>query len=627
MKLTLYLHCITLALFCQGFFVSAPVSALSYDLETFDADYYLTRDADGKSHLKVVETIVADFPTDDSYHGLTRIIPFTNQNGKNLTMPSDQELNITVTHNGITEQPFDITSEDGYFAVKLGDPDRYVHGEHVYTLTYEFINVITAPNANGQELYWDATGNDWQRGFDQVTARVHITDDQLRQNLTGRTACYVGSYGGRGSERCLIQETADGYEFSTSQISRSEGLTFVIGFATDTFAVPAPIRDFRLVIMSLVAGIIALGIIVYIFYVRRRSAVKRRYYQGLFIKPEYSAPRELSVAEMTTNYLHNTFITPSQTYIASLIEMAVQNKVELINEKKSNHAKSQTWKIRLTTTDFSAPELDVLKIFTKNSFTPEVGMTLKLRADGSHATALTYAHNFATAVTAALTEKGLSEPKPPHAKPNPATILGTIAAIWIFAGITAGIILLSDIPSYVEIVGGWGLLAADIAVWLGIFIASTVVSVKDAPLFTHTEKGLDYSRYLDGLKQYIKLAEADRIKFLQSVDGVDTSPQGIVKLYEKLLPYAIVLGLEKSWTAEMQKYYEIEDVAAPSWYHNDLGTAFIASEFARSFHDFDNSVSTVALHSTSSSSSSSGSGFGGGGFSGGGGGGGGGGAW
>ena len=138
-------------------------------------------------------------------------------------------------------------------------------------------------------------------------------------------------------------------------------------------------------------------------------------------------------------------------------------------------------------------------------------------------------------------------------------------------------------------------------------------TVKIKAVADRTIAGLELSNYMEGLKLYIKMAEADRLKFLQSVEGAETSNAGIVKLYEKVLPYAALFGLEKSWMNELSKYYELDDVTAPDWY----AAGVTASTF--------NSVSSSIRSSTVSSSGSSGGG--GGGFSGGGGGGGGGGGW
>ena len=137
-----------------------------------------------------------------------------------------------------------------------------------------------------------------------------------------------------------------------------------------------------------------------------------------------------------------------------------------------------------------------------------------------------------------------------------------------------------------------------------------------------TQKGVELRDYLLGLKEYIKLAEAERFKVLQSPHGELTEKvnindrQQLIKLYEKLLPYAILFGLEKDWAKEMAVLYQNE---SPDWYGSS--GMFHAAYFASSV----SGLSTASAAAFAPPSSSSGSGFSGG--SGGGGGGGGGGGW
>ena len=158
------------------------------------------------------------------------------------------------------------------------------------------------------------------------------------------------------------------------------------------------------------------------------------------------------------------------------------------------------------------------------------------------------------------------------------------------------------------------------------FLFWPIVSGMTKKYHEHTIKGLEISRYMDGLKLYIKMAETERIKFLQSVENVDTSDDGIVKLHEKLLPYAALLGLEKSWMKELEKYYEIENIEKPDWYNVGLNYSAFTT-----VNTLMHSATARPIDTSSSSggfsSSSGSSGGGGGGFSGGGGGGGGFGGW
>ena len=135
-----------------------------------------------------------------------------------------------------------------------------------------------------------------------------------------------------------------------------------------------------------------------------------------------------------------------------------------------------------------------------------------------------------------------------------------------------------------------------------------------------TVKGRELFDYLKGLKMYIKLAEAERLKVLQSPEGAERKPvdtndgANMIVLYERVLPYAVLFGQEKEWLKRLGMYYENNQVT-PGWYNgiNGFNTASFVS-----------SVSSFSSYASSSSFSSS-SGAGGGGFSGGGGGGGGGG--
>ena len=167
----------------------------------------------------------------------------------------------------------------------------------------------------------------------------------------------------------------------------------------------------------------------------------------------------------------------------------------------------------------------------------------------------------------------------------------------------------------------------------GVILAIIVLTIIVSAYFSHLNKkyghyttaGLDQANYLDGLYLYINMAEKDRLKFLQSVKGADTSKEGIVHLYERLLPYACLFGVEESWAKELGRYCE-EINYNPDWYSGgDLASFYLISNMVNTVNS--TVSSSTSYTSSSSGSSSSFSGGGGGGFSGGGGGGGGGGGW
>ncbi len=655
-------HCSTLYRFCQYFiailtvftsiFLAAtPVSATTYSspyssvnnfyFDDFTANYYLYRAEDGTSRMMVVEELTAVFPDTNQNHGFTRVIPFTNNNGKNLTMESDDTIYIDVQRNGVEEPVDKVELGNGYFTVYIGDADTYVHGEQHYTLTYEFRNLIR--DFDGwQELYWDTNGNDWSQRFNHLSAYVYL-DESIAKQFTGDTACYVGRFGDSGQNRCqtsTFQEDVDladgrkslgGVKFSTDRLAAGENLTFDLKFQPGTFAAPPQKFDHRLIACTVAAAILGSGLIILIILCLRQTSENHRYYKSLFVKPEYTVPEGFTVAEMAANYIGKG--AGGNRKVATLLDLAVQHKIELVKtEKDGAFGKKKTqWMVRIKTDTLNKQQATVLKILA-GSVTPlRKGQEIYIKTHTSTPGLVALGAEFDEYVETALKAKGLAVDKNQNdnhqskKSPNFASILIISSVLWMIAWVFIFAWIFSDAPSYVTIVGEDILPPILITLVVALFFISVFIGVKNAKFATHTQKGLEYSRYLDGLRTYMKMAEAERLQFLQSVKGADTSHQGIVKLYEKLLPYAAIFKLEKSWLDELGKYYEFDDVGAPTWY---MGVGvFSAREFASAMNAVSSSASSSINYSTSSGSSSSSSGFGGGGFSGGGGGGGGGGGW
>ncbi len=158
-------------------------------------------------------------------------------------------------------------------------------------------------------------------------------------------------------------------------------------------------------------------------------------------------------------------------------------------------------------------------------------------------------------------------------------------------------------------------------VWPGVIFSGTCILIALVNLFLKpnhvylTDKGLEAERRLLGLKLYMKVAEKDRIIFANA-------PAKTPELFEKLLPYAMVFGLEKKWMKEFEGLYG----GTSSWYRGGTDS-FSSIAFLGAVSSMNSSIqsslisSAVQASSRSSWSSSSG------GSSGGGGGGGGGGSW
>ena len=606
-----------------------PVNASTdnFYFSDFTADYYLTKDEEGVSHMKVVEQLTAEFPDYKQNKGICRQIPYTNQGGWNTTLPSLTKSNITLLRNGKPEPIWSIERYSGHYEVCTGTDD-YLLGVQVYALEYEFQRVVTEFD-NKQELYWDTNGNGWYQRFDKVTARVHLEDGS---GWTGESWCYVGAYGENNQDACTITKTNDGVEFMASGIKSYENLTFDLEFKPGSFVVPAPEKDYTLVWVML--GTALLVVLCLISPIRKyvKSRQKSQEYKSIFVKPEYQPDLRYGVAEMSEIYIGKK----KDSKVALLLDMIVRKKISIVKDDERT-LKKKKWKLIINSMEgLSGEEVALLSILNGGT-APEDGDEVAIKSHTANSKLIKLAKQYDTDVLAELKKHELVESGYKIKGMSSSSSMGAadVLVLIFFFGIPA---LMVVMPFLEDMDFGVGFFAGKYPVGHQIFIPVMIVLIvgwivvrsilkkKTDKYALHTSEGLKASRYMDGLKLYIEMAEAERMKMLQSVEGADTSPEGIVKLYEKLLPYAAVFGLEESWMNELKEYCKVSEIQEPDF----LANGIMISDLSHSMRTAA-SVANSSTHYSSSSISGSGgsssgfSGGGGGGFSGGGGGGGGGG--
>ncbi|MBR3131340.1 DUF2207 domain-containing protein [Candidatus Saccharibacteria bacterium] len=542
-------------------YTSTLTGTNKFYFESATFDYYLSKNPNNSSHMEVKEVLTAIFPNTNQNHGIERCIPNKFRSVKTLNKSS-----FSVTRNGAKEN-FSTNTEDDVTCYRIGNADSYVHGTQTYEINYYFDNVILQPyNSDNQELYWDTNGTSWPQKFLSLTATVHLSDD-IAESFLGQTSCYVGSYGTSGSNRCITKTSESGKEitFSTQNLSGYENLSLDLEFAPDTFYITP---DLTPIITGVIAASTAIGIAARSIHTHKKAKERNadKISAANSPKPVQYIPRhDLSVAQAKEVWMNST---STDTKVASLMELAVHHKIELEKTEKESKffkIKSNTWKIHVKNLN-NVPEeqVIVLQILNGGSSVHD-GDIIKVENQSYSSRVASLATKYNNVIENELKTKGLFE----HDDRKKHYIL-----------------------------------------------ASKYNKYED-----RTIKGIEASNYYDGLEEYIKLAEKDRIKFLHSVKGADVSHAGIVKLYEKLLPYAIIFNCEDSWLEELNKYYQLPDVEEPDW----LATGLILS--SSDFSSFRSSTMSSVSSATISSDSGGSSGGGGGGFSGGGGGGGGGGGW
>jgi uncharacterized membrane protein YgcG len=557
-------------------------------IRSFDADYYLSRDSQHISKLSVTEKIVAEFPSYDQNHGILRAIPLTYQN-HDVALKIDK-----VVDAGGTKLKYTTDNSNGNMVLKIGDANRYVHGLQEYDITYHMQNV-TQKFKDHDELFWDVNGDQWQQPFDAVTARIHVPAD-LAGALRTDKRCYTGSYGSTAAD-CTITTAKQGNDTivtiaSTRQLAISETMTYVLGFTPDTFvAYQVPLSQ----ILWWAAGIIIFGLLPPAFAAWVVIRKWRQYGQDAkgrgTIVPQYLPPKELGVLG-SSEVLKQRFVASSIS--AQILDLAVRHYFKIYENVEKKVLKDKTtYSVELvrSTNGLRSEEKAVVAML----FGADAAVGSKVDLSDLSSKLYKKAADLGKTIDVQLANDG-------YFLRAPQQIFQTYLA-WGVVLCVVGFIF----PPFT----------------LGILLAGLIVLAMARLMPARTQKGVEMRDYLYGLRDYMKLAEADRLKVLQSpkgeltekIDVNDTTK--LVKLYEKLLPYAMLFGIEREWAKQFADLYHEQQ---PDWYSGS--GAFNAIYFAGALHNF----STTSNATFTPPSSSSSSGFSGGG-AGGGGGGGGGGGW
>ena len=576
---------------------SAFASTDDFSFDSMTVEYLLDRSPTGEPILTTEENLVALFPEEDQNHGIQRAIPLSYQ-GR-----STNPTIVAVTDGDGNDLTYTSEEVDGFLVVTIRD-ENFVHGRVPYTIRYTQTNVIVAPSdADGaQEFYWDVNGTGWSQPFGLVSARVTVSAE-LAASLTPNSACYQGGEGEvTPCGTSTSEESATGariFTFAAADLAPYATLTFAIGFAPGTFVFPDT-SLFAHPLGVVFAIVTALMFALFILALVMRLVVWRNARGRGIVIAQYEAP-----AGMTPVLAATIMRLQSRAIVAALLRLAVDRKI-VIRDALAGR-KRGGFEIRLVSvSDLGeedtrvvqaafGPSMAVDSAFT--TMTPDTARARRFRQVWKSATASAIALGFRT--------------KPDRALRGWAIAVSLVVTVVLF--VLGGIVLADGF-------GGGGVPLLTYPVNFVLTLTTVLLLATVAPL---TKLGSETREHLEGLKLFIRLAEADRVAFLQSPEGAQrrpdpTKPGEMIHLYEKVLPYAVLFGLEKKWARELASLYEQES-QHPYWYSTN--DDFAAAAFVVGLTGL--SASATSWGASGSSSSSSGSD--GGGSAGGGGGGGGGG--
>lgn len=554
--------------FISGLFIS--VAAKAESIKSFKTDIEVNPD----SSINVVEFIKYDFGSEQK-HGIFRDIKIEQSINATSSYRFGFDL-LSVTD--ATGQKYNYTTNNvgNYIKIKIGDADKLVTGQKDYIIKYK-INGAVNNFSDHDELYWNATGDEWEVPIEQASASVRVTGTSIN-----KTACYFGAAGSTANCTNSIVKT-DGI-FSQSNLAAKQGMTIVAAWPKDFVTVTNrqeyivdKVAETKFA-TTFLETFIGASFLLFLFLIIMLSG-------GLDVKSknpivaQYSAPSDIhpSEARFFINRLGFTFS-------AEIISLAVGGYLKIERIPKM----------------FGLSDYNLIKLKDDNGDDYQAKL-LRLIFEGSHEVKLTKLRgtSFSTKlmeinrdVTHNLKKAGYLSKDISKKAWNFFVIMLTIFLLVVFS-----IIFINQLN-----------LTISLFVLVAFAILIAILTLVFFSCNKLTETGADMKNYMQGLKLYLTVAEKDRLEF-------HNAPEKNPAKFEELLPYAIALGVEKKWTRQFDGIL----MQNPSWYSDPTMTAFNVVVFSKAMSSFSTAVSSV-------SAAAGGSGFSGG-SAGGGGGGGGGGSW
>ncbi len=535
------------------------------------------------------------------------------------------------------EEPWHSKEQDNGMRVYIGSVERYVKGagEMTYRLHYRTDRQLGF-FSDHDELYWNVTGNGWSFPIDEVTATVSLPKAIPSAQLT--LEGYTGSQGSKAQHFTTKYGALGAPTWQTNApLGAQEGLTIVLSWPKGYVNEPGSWQKVKWLVgdyLSFLGGLAVL-ILAFIAYYRSWSKVGRDPERGVLVA-QYAPPQGLSAAAVS--YLVNMRFGNSGLS-AAIIELAVKG-VHKISEPGSKHLHLE--RNKQATPELNDEEMVLLDSLYQGADSTDikkgkhrlirdtkdaVGGALKEQYFGSH-----FSRNGRQLVPGLLVSIfGLLM----VAIKSDAAAGGVVAAffpalfiasIWVVLFVYKRSALKQKLVLFVLgiflIVMGV-LLTTHLGFWfLLVFITAVIMSVVFAGLLrAYTPAGRQLMDEIEGFKLYLSTAEQDRMNLLNP-------PERTPELFEKYLPYALVLEVENQWAEQFNDVLAMastgSDTYSPGWYSGRNWDVAKPVAFAGAIGA---GLATTISSASVAPGTRSGGGGGGGGFSGGGGGGGGGGGW
>ena len=566
---------VQLALFLA---VAAATPAVAQErslaIENFSTLIRVNQDAT----LDIQETIAARFT--GKWNGIYRTVPVEYRTPQGFNWSIHLDLLGATDGSG---QPLEVETkrERHYIKYKIWIPGAE-DASRVISLRYRVHNGLRFFEDH-DELYWNATGDEWDVPLGLVTAQV-----ELPSGAAGiRTSAFTGAVGSTASD-AIIDTSGTSVSFALQRgLGYREGLTVVIGWNKGVVTEPTTSDKAVGFLRSNWPLIIPLPVflIAFMFWKRRGKDPESRP-----IVVQYEPPERLSPAEAGT-LIDNA--ADMRDITATMVDLAVRGFIRIEEREESKLfglVKDQNFYLHRLKNASDEATLAVHERRVLDGIFDSRGTVVSL--DDLKNEFYTELPKIRDGIFAQLLTHGYYRARPDK-----------VQAAWCAGAIGVGVL----------VAFGGSMISSALSMTPVPFIVAGVLSCIILMAFAavmpaRSESGARMLEKVKGFEEFLRRVESPQFAH------VKLTPE----LFDRCLPFAMAFGVEQKWAKAFEGIYR----EPPNWYAGGSMHRFSAMHFSSQLSSFTTSAgSTMA----SSPRSSSGSGFSGGSSGGGGGGGGGGG--
>lgn len=498
--------------------------------------------------INITETITVMSVGSDIRYGIYREFPTRYKDRYGNFYNTGFKLISTLIDNKIIEP--EIKSTYSGYKIIIKNPELLSYGLHTFVIKYitsRQLGFFHNSQENFVEFYFNITGNSWKFPIFYACANITLPKN-LPLNLVNVYA-YTGKVNGKdysfNINNLIKIET-------TKPIDIGSGFTVAINWPHGYILEPTLKEkaekfsaDNILTILLLLCIILLVMLLIY-FYIKKIIDSKK-----YTVIPLYNLPANLTPAVVrfiSEQYLDNIAIAANVVYLAV-------------------HG--------FLTIDYKKYFLSSSYILTKLDKNPKQDLSgnLKYILDSVFSKASAVSLPFSRSIGQVLVqsvEMSLKLNFSSYFNNTPKNIitLGTIICT-IFAFIVAEFNRFNMIASLV-----FALLLFWSFIWFIIFSSA---------LKNWTDEGLKLKAQIDGFKMFLNATQEEFLKI------VGSTPEQNPELYEKYLPYAMALGVEKNWNAKFAPYFKIQEaqknIVSPYWHlsNSQFGRISFSNSFSSNF--------------------------------------------